>query len=63
MGGLQINPEAQVLTADGKIIDNLYAADEVTGGIHGSNRLGKNALADINVFGRIAGKNAATLSK
>ena len=63
MGGLQINPEAQVLTADGKIIDNLYAAGEVTGGIHGSNRLGKNALADINVFGRITGKNAATLSK
>ena len=63
MGGLQINAEAQVLNTNGKIIENLFAAGEVTGGIHGSNRLGGNALADINVFGRIAGKNAATMSK
>lgn len=60
MGGIAINTEAQVLNAEGNIIENLYAAGEVTGGIHGSNRLGGNALADINVFGRIAGKNAAT---
>lgn len=59
MGGIQINTETQVLKADGTIIENLYAAGEVTGGIHGSNRLGGNALADINVFGRIAGRNAA----
>lgn len=63
MGGIQINTEAQVLMADGTIIENFYAAGEVTGGIHGSNRLGGNALADINVFGRIAGRNAATMAK
>lgn len=62
MGGILINTEAQVLDTDGNIIENLYAAGEVTGGIHGTNRLGGNALADINVFGKIAGANAA-LSK
>ncbi|MDR1835026.1 MAG: flavocytochrome c [Fusobacteriaceae bacterium] len=59
MGGIRINSKAQVLDADGKPIPGLYAAGEVTGGIHGSNRLGGNALADIHVFGRIAGTNAA----
>lgn len=59
MGGLQINENAQVLDKDGKIIPGLYAAGEVTGGIHGTNRLGGNALADITVFGRIAGENVA----
>mgnify|MGYP002411793766 CR=1 FL=1 len=44
---------------DGEIIPGLYAAGEVTGGIHGTNRLGGNAIADIIVFGRIAGGNAA----
>ena len=41
-------------------IPGLYAAGEVTGGIHGANRLGGNALADVNTFGKIAGKNVAT---
>ncbi|HWR24309.1 MAG TPA: flavocytochrome c [Feifaniaceae bacterium] len=59
MGGVKINKEAQVINAGGEIIPGLYAAGEVTGGIHGTNRLGGNALADILVFGRIAGKNAA----
>ena len=59
MGGLEINTDAQVMTKDGKAIDGLYAAGEVTGGIHGSNRLGSVAIADITVFGRIAGENAA----
>ena len=59
MGGLKINTEAQVLNTDGEWIDGLYAAGEVTGGIHGSNRLGSVAMADITVFGRIAGENAA----
>lgn len=59
MGGIQINTEAQAVDQDGNIIPGLYAAGEVTGGIHGTNRLGGNALADINVFGRIAGENAA----
>lgn len=60
MGGIEINTEAQVLDTSGNIIPGLYAAGEVTGGIHGTNRLGGNALADINTFGRIAGRNAAT---
>lgn len=59
MGGLTIDAETHVIDKDGKIIKGLYAAGEVTGGIHGTNRLGGNALADINVFGRIAGANAA----
>ena len=59
MGGLKINTETQVLNEAGQIIDGLYAAGEVTGGIHGNNRLGGNALSDITTFGRIAGKNAA----
>ncbi|WP_394018819.1 flavocytochrome c [Anaerococcus cruorum] len=63
MGGLKINKEAEVLTKDDQVIDGLYAAGEVTGGIHGSNRLGSAAIADITVFGRIAGKNAAEHAK
>lgn len=60
MGGLTINTDAEVLNEDGNAIKGLYAAGEVTGGIHGGNRVGGNAIADIMVFGRIAGKNAAT---
>ena len=63
MGGLKINTDAQVLDKDGNWIDGLYAAGEVTGGIHGSNRLGSAAIADITVYGRIAGRNAATNAK
>ncbi len=59
MGGIKINTNAQVINTDGKPIENLYAAGEVTGGIHGSNRLGGNAIADIFVFGRIAGQNVS----
>ncbi|MBQ8829483.1 MAG: flavocytochrome c [Burkholderiaceae bacterium] len=59
MGGLKINTSAQVIDTNGKIIPGLYAAGEVTGGVHGANRLGGNAMADITTFGRIAGKNAA----
>lgn len=59
MGGIEINEFTQVLNTEGEIIPGLFAAGEVTGGIHGSNRLGGNALADIAVFGRIAGENAA----
>jgi len=59
MGGLKINEETQVIDKNGKIIPGLFAAGEITGGIHGANRLGGNAIADIIVFGRIAGKNAA----
>ncbi len=59
MGGIRINANAQVIDTEGNIIPGLYAAGETTGGIHGKNRLGGNALPDINVFGRIAGANAA----
>lgn len=59
MGGIEINTETQVIDTSGNIIPGLYAAGEVTGGIHGTNRLGGNALADVNTFGRIAGINAA----
>nr|WP_314987272.1 flavocytochrome c [uncultured Stomatobaculum sp.] len=60
MGGLKINSEAEVLSADGNKIPGLFAAGEVTGGVHGANRLGGNAVADFVVFGRIAGKQAAS---
>lgn len=59
MGGIKINTKAQVVDEAGQLIPGLYAAGEVTGDIHGTNRLGSNAIADIVVFGRIAGENAA----
>lgn len=61
MGGLQINMQNEVLNSDGNPIKGLLAAGEVTGGIHGANRLGGNALVDIHVFGRAAGEHAAKL--
>ncbi|KPU43753.1 urocanate reductase precursor [Oxobacter pfennigii] len=60
MGGVVIDTEAHVINKDGKIIPGLWAAGEVTGGLHAGNRLGGNAIADIFTFGRIAGINAAT---
>ena len=63
MGGLKINTETQVLTAEGTAIPGLYAAGEVTGGVHGANRLGGNAVCDFVVFGRIAGAEAAEYVK
>ncbi|NLN49289.1 MAG: flavocytochrome c [Clostridiales bacterium] len=59
MGGIEINTKAQVLNKEGNIIKGLYAAGEVTGGIHGSNRLGGNAVPETVVFGKIAGESAA----
>ena len=59
MGGLKIDVDTHVLGAGDTPITNLYAAGEVTGGIHGVNRLGSAAITDIVVFGRIAGQNAA----
>lgn len=59
MGGLVIDTSAHVLNENGEAIKGLYAAGEVTGGIHGENRLGGNAIADCMTFGRLAGKNAA----
>lgn len=59
MGGLKINSKAQVLNKKGEAIPGLFAAGEVTGGIHGAERLGGNAVADICIFGKIAGESAA----
>lgn len=58
MGGIEINVNAEVIDTEGNVISGLYAAGEVTGGIHGGNRLGGNATADITVFGRVAGSSA-----
>lgn len=49
----------QVLSTQGKPVRGLYAAGEVSGGLHGANRLGGNSLAECVVFGRIAGQQAA----
>lgn len=54
-----INSATEVLKADGTAIPGLFAAGEVTGGVHGANRLGGTAVADFVVFGRIAGDSAA----
>ena len=59
MGGLVIDEAAEVLSEDGSAIPGLFAAGEVTGGVHGANRLGGNAVADFIVYGRIAGQSAA----
>ena len=56
MGGLVVDINRHVLDADGKAIEGLYAAGEVTGGIHGGNRLGGNAITEIIVSGRTAAK-------
>ena len=63
MGGLRINEKTQVLDDKGNPIPGLFAAGEITGGIHGGNRLGGNAQADIVTFGRIAGEQAYIFAK
>lgn len=63
MGGVKIDSSAQVLDTTGAAIPGLFAAGEVTGGIHGANRLGGNAVADFVVFGKIAGESAAAYAK
>lgn len=63
MGGVKINTKAEVIGTDGKPIQGLFAAGEVTGGIHGANRLGGNAIADVYTFGRQAGASAAKFAK
>ena len=60
MGGVHINTNAEVINTEGNSITGLWAAGEVTGGVHGANRLGGNAVADIVIFGRVAGSNAGT---
>ncbi len=58
MGGLEINTRAQVMNQSGQAIPGLYAAGEVTGGVHGDNRLGGNSIADITIFGKLAADSA-----
>ena len=58
LGGIAITPRAEVLDRHGRVIPRLYAAGEVTGGVHGANYMGGNALSEVFTFGRIAGENA-----
>lgn len=61
MGGILTTPDAKVVQlGTGNVIPGLYAAGEVTGGVHGASRLGSNSIVDCLVFGRIAGKNITT---
>ncbi len=62
MGGVHINTDAQAVKTTGETVPNLFAAGEVTGGIHGTNRLGSDAVADCITFGRVAGASAAELA-
>ena len=59
MGGVDIDEMAHALDADGNIIPGLYCAGEITGVVHGANRIGGNAIVDYLTFGREAGRNAA----
>merc|ERR1719446_1392598 len=56
MGGIKINPEGSVIREDGTTIEGLHAAGEVTGGVHGVNRLGGNSLLECTVFGTVVGQ-------
>jgi len=59
MGGLKINPDAECLTKEDKVLGGLYCTGEAAGGIHGNNRLGGNSLLDCVVYGRVSGRAAA----
>ena len=59
MGGIKIDTKAEVVSTEGEVIPGLFACGETTGGIHGGNRVGGNAVCDFIVFGRIAGQSAA----
>lgn len=63
MGGVTINADTAVLNADKQVIKGAWAAGEVVGGIHGANRIGGNAVADIIIFGILAGRNAAAYAR
>lgn len=63
MGGVVINTKAEVIDREDKVIPGLWAAGEITGVVHGTNRVGGNAMADIFSYGRIAGESAAVAAK
>ena len=58
MGGVTMNSNAQLIKTDGKVMNGLFGAGEVTGGVHGGNRLGGNSLMECGVFGRRAARSA-----
>ncbi|HMA96790.1 MAG TPA: flavocytochrome c [Polyangiaceae bacterium] len=62
MGGLKIDSQTQVISTSGTPIPGFFAAGEVTGGVHGADRLGGNSISETITFGRIAGANAAALA-
>ena len=63
MGGVKIDTKTEVIDTEGNVIPGLFAAGEVTGGVHGGNRIGGNAVCDFIVFGRIAGSESAAYAK
>ena len=63
MGGVTVNTNTEVLDVNNQVIPGVFAAGEVVGGIHGGNRIGGNAVADIIIFGTMAGRNAANLAR
>ncbi|MDD2343718.1 MAG: flavocytochrome c [Tolumonas sp.] len=63
MGGVTINANTEVLDVNGNVIPGVFAAGEVAGGLHGRNRIGGNAVADVIVFGTMAGRHAANWAK
>ena len=63
MGGIHINTETQVLDTNGNVIKGLYAAGEVSGGLHGNNRIGGNSIAETVIFGRQAGIQMAKYAR
>ena len=63
MGGIRIDADARVISIEGDVIEGLYAAGEVTGGVHGASRLGSCAITECLVFGKIAGENIVNQSK
>ena len=63
MGGIRINGRTQVMSQARQPIAGLFAAGEVTGGVHGANRLGGNAMTALFTFGPIAGREAVAYLK
>ena len=60
---MKINTNTEVINTEGEVITGLYAGGEVTGGLHGNNRIGGNAVADIVIFGRQAGNQSAAYAQ
>lgn len=60
---MKINTNTEVINTKGEVITGLYAGGEVTGGLHGNNRIGGNAVADIVIFGRQAGNQSAAYAQ